>query len=299
MIEIRDIYADPMEAERFVRQCESAFEGELNETADSIAGTPGLRCVTLFGPTCSGKTTTAAKLTAAIEKNGRRARVLSIDNFYLEKDEMEARGITDFEGPDAIDLELFKKTVSGLSAGAETCIPTFDFTLRKRAAFTRYMPDMRDIYIFEGIQAVYPEICAVLEPFGYKSVFISVQKDVSLLGEVIRKEDIRLVRRVIRDYYHRNASPEYTLSLWNNVRENEEKNILPGTQYADFALNSLLPYEVLLTGKYFIPLTDGYPENAVFCDKVSRLRRLLSMTGNTGVDVSMVPMNSVFREFIV
>ena len=38
---------------------------------------------------------------------------------------------------------------------------------------------------------------------------------------------LRLIRRLIRDYYTRGYNPEETLKLWENVRQGEEVNIFP------------------------------------------------------------------------
>ena len=299
MIVIDRIYESKGEAQAFCDACEAQFEARLQQISEEIAGAADLRCVTLSGPSCSGKTTTAAKLTGEIERAGRRARVLSIDDFYLDHAEMQRRGIKDFEGADSLDLAYFTTVVEAIAAGETVQLPTFDFPQRKRVAYTEYQPDARDIYIFEGIQAIYPQITEILEPFGYRSIYISVAQGANICGTAFDKNEIRLMRRIVRDFYHRDSAPEYTMALWNSVRENEERNIFPYVDRCHYVITSMLPYEVFLIGRYFLRITDDYPADGHHYDWVQDLRGRLRQFSGSAVDVSMIPMGSVFREFII
>lgn len=299
MIEINSIYSDSAEARVFVEQCEKGFNESLCGIASSVLSRKGVRYITLAGPTCSGKTTTAAKLTALLEAGGRCARVISIDDFYYEKAEMDKMGVTDLEGPKSINIPLFEKCICDLSAGRATDFPTFDFSTRKRIALTEYIPHPDDIYIFEGIQAMYPSVTRVIEPYGFESIYISVADDAKVLGTFFDKNDIRLMRRTVRDFYHRSASVELTLRLWPSVRANEEENIFPLMGRTDFTVNSMLPYEIFLISSYYRKVTEGYPTDAFMSDTVYGLRKKLCCTDGSAVSLSMIPMDSVFREFIV
>lgn len=280
-----------------ISESEESFDRYITEIAEDVCRRGNVRCLTLAGPTCSGKTTSASKLTAALEKEGRRARVVSIDDFYYERREMEERGLTDIEGPDSINIELFRRAVSDLAAGTPTLMPTFDFTDRTRAAFTEYKPTPDDIYIFEGIQAIYPQITEVLKPFSYRSIFINVATGADVCGNVFERSDIRLMRRIVRDMQHRNTAPEETMRLWPGVRRNEEINIYPYVGHEDYIINSMLPYEVLLMSSYFLRATEGYPESGLYARTVYSLRERAEALSGTAVTIDLVPFNSVIREF--
>lgn len=49
---------------------------------------------------------------------------------------------------------------------------------------------------------------------NYKSVFISVADDLELNGVYFGRRDIRLLRRLVRDYKFRGAAPEFTFYIW-------------------------------------------------------------------------------------
>ena len=70
------------EAQAYVDLCETRYTERIEEALASILTGEPAGIVALAGPTCSGKTTTAAKLTRRIEEAGRRAVVMSIDDFF-------------------------------------------------------------------------------------------------------------------------------------------------------------------------------------------------------------------------
>ena len=299
MVRVNVKYTNLEAAVRFVESCEANFAKEITKTCDSILSDHNIKIITLCGPTCSGKTTTASLLTAAIERMGKRARVLSIDDFYNSEDHMIEKGITDYESVEAIDLELLKKVVDDLVNCRKTALPTFDFKTRSRTPLTEYVPNENDIYIIEGIQAMYPEVSDILGKERVKSIYISVAKNLDICGVVFQMNEIRLVRRIVRDFFYRNSTVDDTMLMWHNVRKNEDKNIFPYSKNADHIINSLLPYEPFVISSYFMDITAGYSGSGKNYELITSLRQRLSKLTGSCITSAIVPMDSVFREFIV
>ena len=69
----------------WIKRCEERFSERFNDIAEDICSR-GLRIVRLFGPTCSGKTTSAEILISLFEGFGKRAHVISIDDFFYDKE---------------------------------------------------------------------------------------------------------------------------------------------------------------------------------------------------------------------
>ena len=153
-----------------------------------------------------------------------------------------------------------------------------------------------DIYVIEGIQAVYPEVTARLG--DYRSIFISVTDDVSVNGVTFGRHEVRLLRRIVRDYNFRGATPEFSFHLWDGVRRNEEKNIFPNAGNCDFYLNSFLPYELFVLRKHALPLLADVPLTSVHRPAADALTEKLSALPGLPFDDRTIPQNSVFREFI-
>lgn len=293
-------FNDANEVARFVLKCEADFELRLQQAVDEVCSVENLRVVGLSGPTCSGKTTTAKKLISGFSKLGRRVHVVSIDDFFKDSIRVEAdddnQGTIDYDSLDAIDFEEFKRCTENILEGNTVRIPKFDFVTGRRAEYTEFNPDPTDLYIFEGIQAIYPEIIALLNKVSGKSVYICVEEPIDIEGEIFSPTEIRLMRRIVRDYNFRGSSPEYTMFLWESVRANEDKNIFPYVEGCDIRINSTMPYEINLLVQFIRPLLEAVPKISDYYDEASELLRKLN--GIDPIAQSFIPDNSLYYEFI-
>lgn len=280
-----------------VAPAEAAYDGQIASVANAVADDKSVRILALAGPTCSGKTTTAERLTSELSARGRKTVALSIDDFYLDRDKLDSMGgEPDYESFAAIDSDYLAECVSRLLSGKSAMIPRYDFTTGSRAGYTECAPGDDNIYIFEGIQALYPQ---VMELFGTaaKSIFISVTDDAVINGVFFDKAELRLVRRLLRDYYSRASSADFTLSLWKNVRRNEENNILPYADGCDFAISSYLAYETPIIARALMGILAEVPEDSANYPLASHLQSKLSMLLPVSADTDLVPEGSILREF--
>jgi uridine kinase len=123
--------------------------------------------------------------------------------------------------------------------------------------------------------------------------------------------DIRMLRRMLRDSQHRNASPIFTLLHWHYVRAGELFSILPLEGRADAVLNGGFPFDLplmhpLLSGeKGILPGSAALDDYPGFVDAQIRLRRVQRVLDNAvGVpraaldDQGLIPGDAVIREFI-
>lgn len=299
MIKLTKHFANLKATKDFIRECENAFETRLSAVCREIIES-GTHLIALSGPTCSGKTTTAAKLTAELTACGFEVHLVSIDNFFRERDTLDREAIMkngsiDYDSVDAIDLPLLNERAASIIAGNPTELPVYDFTLGKCTHFEHVDPNDHCVFIFEGIQAIYPEVTAL---FGdsYKSVYISVEDDLEVNGVYFGKRELRLMRRLIRDFSFRGAAPEFSLFLWRSVAANEDKSILPYADSADIRINSFMAYEPFLMRSVLPALLSEVPESSVYFPKAYELSRRLESLPT--VEPAMVPKKSVLREFI-
>jgi len=287
------------EAAHFVMECESAFNKQIDNALDRVFEKENIGIIALAGPTCSGKTTTAEKLKRRISAEGKNSVVMSIDDFFLDRG---TKNRVDLEAPDydsinAIDLPCLEKFVNGLNAGERVMIPKYSFTETRRVGYQEYIPDARDIYVFEGIQAVYPEVTSL---FGdrYTSVFISVIDDVMFNGVYFESHEIRLLRRIVRDSLFRNTPIHKTLEYWDSVRTNEMENIFPNTKNPHVFIDSFLMYELFVTAPIVLGQLASPDMTKDIYPIVQGLKlRLEKISCDVPVE-KHVPTQSVFREFI-
>ena len=109
--------------------------------------------------------------------------------------------------------------------------------------------------------------------------------------------DLRLIRRIVRDYNFRGYSAETTIINWNSVRRGEEKNIFPYQEEADVIFNSACLYELAVLKKYVTPLLESIKDNSRAYIESNRLLKFLQYFVALE-DTSDIPSTSILREFI-
>ncbi len=283
----------------FVNQCELDFEKRLCEVSNRVKNT-GVESLLLSGPTCSGKTTTANKIISDFEASGRPVTVVSFDNFFKERKEQRSvvgNEELDYDSVNALDLDLLTRCVNATRQGASVDMPVYDFITQKTSHYERLDIDKNGVIIFEGIQAVYPEITRLFKNRDYVGVFINVDEDVEINGVEFNRDDIRLSRRLVRDYKFRGANAEFTLFLWDKVRKNEDESIYPNkNDICKIQLNSFMDYELFLLKGYIIDILNEVEENSKYYSKAKELKEKFLKLDSISYDY--VPRNSLYTEFL-
>ena len=109
--------------------------------------------------------------------------------------------------------------------------------------------------------------------------------------------DLRLIRRMVRDYNFRGYSAEHTIMQWDSVRRGEKKNIFPYQEQADVIFNSACVYELAALKTYVKPLLEQIDSSSKAYIEANRLLKFLQYFVELN-DVSDIPSTSILREFI-
>ncbi len=291
-----NIFKNDDEIRAFIDSAEKHYKKQVLDIADDVAKHDNIRFLTLAGPTCSGKTTSSYILKQEFEKRGIATKIISIDDFYRSRYDIADDEEPDYESITAIDLPLFKECVDKILNGETANIPVYDFVKGFRSKVIPHTPSEHEIIIFEGIQAIYPEILATLPKNATRSIYISVDEDVIAYGTHFDKREIRFLRRLVRDYLFRSASPSRTLELWEGVVENEDKNIIPYEKNADYMINSFLPYELGVIKAFVLQRISYDMDNKYEKNLYDALQSEFQNVQE--IQSHFVPKDSVFREFI-
>ena len=233
-----------MSIAELIKKCDEDFRKRLYSIADEIH-TDGVRLIGLSGPTCSGKTTAAHMLAERLSEYGKRVHIVSIDDFYYDREYLNelsrAKGLDtiDYDSVDTIDLVALEAFVEEMYSENVVHCPIFDFKTGTRSGSRSISADDDDLFVFEGIQAIYPQVTALFRSHGYASVYISPQSAIHIDGDSFSPNEIRLLRRIVRDTNFRGANVEFTIGLWESVRQNEEKNIFPYVDTCTYKINSM------------------------------------------------------------
>ena len=258
-----------------------------------------IRFVLISGPSSSGKTTSARKLSMYLKTMGLNPIPISLDDYFLERDETPIleNGKPDFESLRAIDVKLFNSQMSKLLKGHKVTAPTFDFINGHKNFDKHIQMNDGDILIIEGLHALSDEILKEIPRKNKFKMYISplVYLDIDDDNR-INLTDIRLLRRMIRDNRTRGFSPSRTLAGWIEVRNGEEKYVFPYQDNADVIFNTFLAYELAVLKIYAEPLLYKVKEDDPEYMTAIRLIKLLDLVLPMPSDD--VPAVSILREFI-
>lgn len=291
-----------------VKESEKAYEGDIQAVTELIEDRrEQVRLVIIAGPSSSGKTTTTQKIAHKLGRQDLRFVELNLDNYYydLELHPKDEFGDYDFETPQALDIELINQHLHQLLAGKGVLIPYYDFKTGKNYLDRTPMQLAEgDIILIDSLYGLYPPLTDGVADNKINLYIEPLMQVKDETGRYVRWTDIRLMRRMLRDAAHRAYDYEKTLTHWHYVRSAEMKNIIPYSGTADFVINSAMPYELPLYksklfddfGKWVQKYKDDPLRQDAFM-RASRIHQLLE-TVVPESDDSVVPQNSVIREFI-
>lgn len=285
-------------AAKLINVSEALQEKKLGDIVDNIVERDA-KLVLLAGPSSSGKTTTSKRLAILLMASGMKPHIISTDDYFVNRVDTpkDANGNYDFECIGAVDTQLFNKQMNQLLAGEEVNLPRYDFKLGERVYEDRHMRiGHGDIVIIEGNHALNPILSEQVPEDKKFRIFISPLTTIALDDHnSIPTKDIRLLRRLIRDYRYRGYSAKETIQRLPSVSAGEEKWIFPFQELADAIFNSALLYELAVIKDQVKPILEQIGECDVEYAEASRLRKFLRYFRSVPAD--QVPPTSLLREF--
>ncbi len=288
------------DALEFINLCETRHNNQLAELGEKILhDIDTIRLIAVAGPSSSGKTTFTNRLRIELKSLGIEPLMISVDDFYNEGHlaPLDEFGKPDFEHIDALDRKLFDEVIYKLIAGEEVALPHYEFktaerTFGKPIKLLKHQPIM-----IEGIHALNDDLTPSIENDLKFKIYIAPQAQLHIDDHnPISLSDIRLLRRMVRDYKTRNSSVEQTFDMWPSVRRGEFKWIYPYQSNADFVFNSELSYELCVLKKHALPLLEAVKPDSPHYIQANRLVKFLKYFKD--ISDKWIPCNSIIREFI-
>jgi uridine kinase len=283
-----------------IRVAEALHEKKIAYIADMISERKDSKIVLIAGPSSSGKTTFARRLGIQLRVNGIIPIPISLDDYFVDRDNTpkDENGNFDFESIYALDLELFNHNLGNLLQGKEVEIPRFNFKKGSREWLGEKikLPN-NGIIIIEGIHGLNEMLTSSIPKENKFKIYISALTQLNLDNHNrISTTDVRIIRRIVRDYLSRGYGGEDTLKMWSSIKRGEEKNIFVYQENADVMFNSTLVYELCVLKQYALKELEKIDSKSLVYNEALRLKTFLHFFKD--VDINLVPDNSILREFI-
>ena len=299
VIDIENIVTNMKDDTRFVLRCEEVFHDKISSAAASILMNKGQKpIVCLTGPSGSGKTTTAMRLREYLENLGVKVCMLSMDNFFLPLDQRPPEA-SDWESPYCVNRDLLIEDIHRLMDGELVELPVYDFKAGGVGGYKPMQGDKDAVIIAEGIHMLNPLIFDQLRSEATGVYVAPRTRIITHKDRIVRPEQLRVARRMIRNYQGRGNSLRDTIVRAESVNAGEQKYIAPNKPNASVHIDSFHDYELCILAKYLrqIPqfasdLDDAFIEEhglTVLMDVVRSLPPL---------DTPYVPRDSIVREFV-
>lgn len=282
-----------------IRVAEALHEKKIAYIADHIQEKRAVKLVLIAGPSSSGKTTFSKRLGIQLRVNGLVPIPISLDDYFVNRDATpkDEFGDYDFESIYALDLHLFNEHLQILLSGKETELPTYNFKTGQREwnGYRMKLPE-NGVLIVEGIHGLNEKLTSAISHEQKFKIYISPLTQINLDDHNrIATTDVRMIRRIVRDYLSRGYGVEDTLKMWPSIRRGEDRNIFIFQEDADAMFNSALIYELAVLKKYALAELYKIQPNSSVYDEARRLINFLHYFKE--VDKDFVPTNSLVREF--
>ena len=283
-----------------IKLAEALHEKKIALIADDIAARKGTRFVLISGPSSSGKTTFSKRLQIQLLVNGIKPVIISMDNYFVNRVDTprDENGDWDFENINALDLPYFRQQMSDLLDGKEVELPTYSFEKGERIFDGKRLRLAKDsVIILEGLHALNPSLLPNIPREATYKIFVSALTTINIDNHNwIPTIDIRLLRRIVRDYKYRNYSARETISRCPSVMRGEEKWIYPFQEEADVMFNSALLFELAVLKRHAEPILAEVPK---FCDEYTEAHRLIKFLQYfVAIPEKEIPPTSLLREFV-
>ncbi len=284
-----------------IRVNEALHERRFAEIATEIVNR-GARAVLIAGPSSSGKTTSANRVATQLRVLGKTPILLSLDDYYIDRKYVkpDENGEIDYEHINMIDVEQFNIDLERLLNGEQVEIPHFDFKTGSRQMLGHFVKLGDDaMLIIEGLHGLNPQLLTprVDKKLIFK-LYVSALTTLNLDDHNrIPTTDVRLLRRMVRDYLTRGAPIERPLGMWASVKRGEQRWIFPYQEGADEIMNTSLVYELAVLKKHIYPLLKDVDSSSPCYDEVINIIKFLNYISDAAVE-DEIPPTSILREFV-
>ena len=282
-----------------IKLAEALHEKKIVQIADAIAEKRP-KIVFISGPSSSGKTTFSKRLQIQLLVDGIRPEVLSMDDYFVNRVDTprDENGEWDFENVNAVDLPFFRQQMHDILDGKEVDLPTYDFSKGERVFEGRKLRLQKDsVLVIEGLHALNPCILPDVDHSLTFKIYVSALTTINIDNHNwIPTTDIRLLRRVVRDYKYRGFSARETIARCPSVVRGETKWVYPFQEEADVMFNSALIFEFAVLKRHAEPILSEVPK---FCEEYTEAHRLLKFLQYfVPIPEREIPPTSLLREFV-
>jgi uridine kinase len=131
---------------------------------------------------------------------------------------------------------------------------------------------------------------------GRKTLFVCPKSAIKIGERVFEPNEIRLLRRIVRDKNFRDTNANFTMSLWESVRRNEENNIFPNVGENCVIVDTTQAYEINILKPYLLTDLEIITPDSKHYETRMQIEEKLRGIGDA--DSAFIGKNSLYKEFV-
>ena len=299
VIDIENIVTNMRDETRFVLRCEEVFHDKISSAAASILMNKRQKpIVCLTGPSGSGKTTTAMRLREYLENLGVKVCMLSMDNFFLPLDQRPPEA-SDWESPYCVNRQWLIDDIHRLMDGELVKLPVYNFKDGIVGGYKPMQGDKDAVIIAEGIHMLNPLIFDQLRSEATGVYVAPRTRIITHKDRIVRPEQLRVARRMIRDYQGRGHSLRQTVERAESVDAGERNYIMPNKPNAGIHIDTFHDYEPCILARYLKEIPEFYTQlDDAFIDEHGLTDLFEVVNSVPPLKTDYVPRDSIVREFV-
>ena len=297
VIDLENIKDSMNNETQFVLRCEEVFHDKISAAAAAILSS-NRPIVALTGPSGSGKTTSAMRLKDYLENLGVTVCLLSMDNFFLPLDQRPPEA-SDWESPYCVNRQWLIDDIHRLMDGELVKLPVYNFKDGIVGGYKPMQGDKDAIIIAEGIHMLNPLIFDELKNEATGVYVAPRTRIITEKDRIVRPEQLRVARRMIRDYQGRGHSLRQTVERAESVDRGEQNYIMPNKPNASIHIDTFHDYEPCILARYLKDIPEFYSQLDDAFIAEHGLSDLFDVVNSVPpLRTDYVPRDSIVREFV-
>ena len=199
------------------------------------------------------------RLREYLENLGVKVCMLSMDNFFLPLDQRPPEA-SDWESPYCVNRQWLIDDIHRLMDGELVKLPVYNFKDGIVGGYKPMQGDKDAIIIAEGIHMLNPLIFDELKNEATGVYVAPRTRIITEKDRIVRPEQLRVARRMIRDYQGRGHSLRQTVERAESVDRGEQNYIMPNKPNASIHIDTFHDYEPCILARYLKDIPEFYSQ---------------------------------------
>ena len=198
-----------------------------------------------------------------------------------------------------MNRDLLIDCIHRLSDGEEVELPVYDFKSGTTGSWFRMQGDRDAVIIAEGIHMLNPLIFDRVRDMATGVYVAPRTRIITAHDKIVRPEQLRVARRMIRDYQGRGHSLRQTVERAESVDRGERNYITPNKPNAGIHIDTFHDYEPCILARYLKEIPEFYTQlDDAFIDEHGLTDLFEVVNSVPPLKTDYVPRDSIVREFV-